>query len=117
MRDKGWTILSVGVNRANQHDLMELGGDSGNAFYIEKGCFYNTDIIHVINRVGNFFDPSYERYYSLQRVYNYEHLILETVIQSIGLKRLIPAIIHRLHEIEQQRVKQEKRLRFLIPTN
>ena len=36
MRDKGWTILSVGVNRANQHDLMELGGDSGNAFYIEK---------------------------------------------------------------------------------
>ena len=37
MRDKGWTILSVGVNRANQHDLMELGGDSGNAFYIEKG--------------------------------------------------------------------------------
>lgn len=53
MRDKGWTILSVGVNRANQHDLMELGGDSGNAFYIEKGHrFYNTDIIHVINRVG-----------------------------------------------------------------
>ena len=79
---------------------------------LKRDMFLYKDIIHVINRVGFFFDPSYERYYSLQRVYNYEHLILETVIQSIGLKRLIPAIIHRLHEIEQQRVKQEKRLRF-----
>ena len=48
MRDKGWTILSVGVNRANQHDLMELGGDSGNAFYIEKGYVSITRILYML---------------------------------------------------------------------
>ena len=48
MRDKGWTILSVGVNRANQHDLMELGGDSGNAFYIEKGYVSMTRILYTL---------------------------------------------------------------------
>ena len=37
MRDKGWTIIPVGVgSRASQHDLIELGGDTSNAFYIEK---------------------------------------------------------------------------------
>ena len=48
MRDKGWTILSVGVNRANQHDLMELGGDSGNAFYIEKEYVSRTRILYTL---------------------------------------------------------------------
>lgn len=48
MRDKGWTILSVGVNRANQHDLMELGGDSGNAFYIEKENVSITRILYTL---------------------------------------------------------------------
>ena len=36
MRDQGWNIIAIGVGRANQFDLMEIGGDPGNAFYIEK---------------------------------------------------------------------------------
>ena len=61
MRDKGWTVIVIGVDRANQFDLIDLAGDPLNAFYIER---------------------------------------------SVGLKRLVPAVIHRMHEIDRFRIRQ-----------
>ena len=58
-----WSLIFViGVDRANQFDLIEIAGDPLNAFYIER---------------------------------------------SVGLKRLVPAVIHRLHEIDRFRIRQE----------
>ena len=60
---KMWSLTFViGVDRANQFDLIEIAGDPLNAFYIER---------------------------------------------SVGLKRLVPAVIHRLHEIDRFRIRQE----------
>ena len=69
MRDKGWTVIVIGVDRASQFDLIDLAGEPLNAFYIER---------------------------------------------SVGLKRLVPAVIHRMHEIDRFRIRQALLIKPLI---